>query len=173
MTQEFIQITQLISDNTQHDNVYQVQPRSNHVIIMHVGNMPKLYDININTIDLDTNLKCHIINKMYNTQLLNEQLLTSKPLVQIITILICLSNNGPRASLSFNFTPKTLPKQFISSKDNIINIPGQYSISLYLNNNKTVCLETLNNFEDNEAIMLKLCGYLFDENIINLILNDI
>ncbi len=168
---DFIKITDLKHSNINTEKkIYQVQPHKSSIVILHVGNMQKIYDINISTFNTPNNYTCHIINKIYDIDLLNEQLLNSNSQIQLITVLICLNkNNYPSAFLSFNFHPKKLETNYLSTKDNIIHIDGKYSISLHLNNKKIIKLEDVDEFIDNDNMMIKLYGLVFDEDVINLI----
>jgi hypothetical protein len=171
MSNNFINITQIKHNEINTGKpVYQVQPKKNSIIIMYVGNMSKIYDINISTFDTPNNFKCHMVNKIYDTESLNQQLFATESQIQLITILICINeNNYPSAYLSFNFHPTKLEKEYLSTKDNIIHINGNYSISLHFNNKKVIILDIINDFIDIDTIITNLCEVLIDEEVIDLI----
>jgi len=171
MSDNFINITEIKhTEINTGKKVYQVQPHKNSIVIMHVGNMPKIYDINISTFDTPNNFTCHMINKIYDIDSLNEQLLCTESQIQLITVLICINkNNYPSAFLSFNFHPKNLETEYLSTKDTNIHIDGHYSISLHLNNKKVIILDIIDEFIDIDDIMTSLCEALIDEEVINLI----
>lgn len=170
MSNNFINITQIKhTEINTGKKVYQVQPHKNSIVIMHVGNMPKIYDVNISTFDTN-NFTCHMVNKIYDIDLLNEQLLCAESQVQLITVLICINkNNYPSAFLSFNFHPVKLETEYLSTKDNVIHINGHYSISLHFNSKKLIVLDIITEFIDINDVMTTLCEILFDDEIINLI----
>lgn len=176
MSDSFINITKIKSTNTNDNSlkVFQVQPYKNSVTIMHVGNMVKLYDINMHTFDIGDKFMCHMVNKIYDIQLLWEKLLYVEPMIQIISILICEKNNNyPFAHLCINFHPifdninkDTIESTYLSSKDNIINIFGKYSISLHLKSGKMIYLDSDYEFLNRESMITDLAEYLLDDEII-------
>jgi len=182
MTDTFINITQIKSTNNDKlFKVYQIQPQINFATIMHVGNMEKLYDIELHAFNIEDKFTCHLVNKIYDLQLLCEELLCPEPKIQIICILICVAGNEyPFAHLTINFHvhPKfeeinkdTLELKHLSSKNNIINIIGKYSISLHFNNGKMVYLEENYEYVDKQTMVTDLCEYMLEEEIINLLNN--
>lgn len=179
MEDDFISITQIKSTtvlNQNDDNaikVYQIHPYQNYINIMHVGSMPKMYDINIHSFNISNSYTCYMVNKIYNISLLNEQLIQSYPLVELISVLYCVNNNNyPSAYLAINFHPQ-LEKEYLSSKDNIINIMGHYSISLHFNNGKAVIIDDNYEFDNKDSMLLELHNYATDTDIISLINNNI
>jgi len=187
MTDTFINITQIKpTNNDKLFKVYQIQPQINFATIMHVGNMEKLYDIELHTFNIEDKFTCHLVNKIYDLQLLCEELLCPESKIQILSILICtMGNDYPFAHLAINFhvypifeeinknilESKHLESKHLSSKDNIINIIGKYSISLHFNNGKMVYLEENYKYVDKQTMVTDLCEYMLEEEIINLLDN--
>jgi hypothetical protein len=173
MDNKFIPITELVQPN-KNLKVYQIQPHKNSSTIVHVGNMEKVYDIDIHTFEID-NLKCYITNKIYNLDLLCESLLLESPQIQIIDILYCVNdNNYPSAHLSINFHPtfsnidkNKLETIYITEKDKVVHIDGYYTISFHLNNGKVIILDDKYEFTDKDTMLVDLYEYANDEDVIN------
>jgi hypothetical protein len=175
-----------LSENNIQENgekVYQVQAFKNEkASIIHVGFMKKLNDILIETIELPTKYKCHIVSKVYNQTDLKQ--LEKTGTFEMIKILI-FSNNSVKlthiANLCLNFhTLDHIKKNIsiidiLSEKEKIEMLSGSYSISLHFKENnkfKFVKLETLDNFPGIENVFILLTEWLLCEEI-NDILNKL
>ena len=171
----YMHITELKPNNNNATvNVYQIQPQKNLATIMQVGILSKVCDINMHTFQIENKYTCHIINKIYDIELLQGNVLRDDPSIQILSIIICLNNNDyPFAHISINFHFEQIKdiQQNLSTKDNIIPISGSYSLSLHLNNGKMVYLESDYKFIDKKTMVTDLCEYITDPDILELLEN--
>ena len=65
----YINITDIkptLNNNT--IKVYQPQPQKTSIILMHVGNVSKVCDINMDTINIENKFTCHLVNKIYDIE---------------------------------------------------------------------------------------------------------
>ena len=147
--------------------VYQIQPQNNKATIMHVGNLSKIFDQNIKTFDIQK-FKCHMTSKIYDIDTLQPYLSIKQ--IPIINISICINNNNyPSAHLSYNFIPNNIGDEYVSTKENIILIDGNYTITLHLINGKYTTLETNIKYTNPQTMMDQLIAYLCDDSVMQMI----
>lgn len=170
---KMIPITELIPNNN--IKVYQIQPSQKSAKIMYVGDMQKLYDVNIHTFDVE-NLKCRMVNKIYNIDNLCENLLGDTCKIPLISVLYCVSDNCPMAFLSLNFHPGfgqinkiELETKYLSNENMMVMIDGHYTISLHFNNKKMIVLDDDYEYVDNDDMMRDLFGYANDSDVVEIV----
>jgi hypothetical protein len=168
-----IPITELIPNNT--IKVYQIQPSQKSAKIMHVGDLPKMYDVNIHTFEIE-NFKCTMVNKIYNMDNLCGNLLNDTFKISLISVLYCVNDNCPVAFVSLNFHPSfgkidknELESKYLSSENMIINIDGFFTLSLHLNNKKMIILDDDYEYQNNDDMMADLFGYANDNDVVEII----
>jgi|688.fasta_scaffold179882_2 hypothetical protein len=157
--------------------IYQIQGIQNNKkgVIMKVGLMKELNDVLIKKFDIPKNFRCFLISKIYDSKKLNEISKTCR--IQMIKMNICYYNNKKYnhiATLAYNFNTFVHIKNnqdiinFTSSKDNIKQLSGFYSVTLHFNengNNKFINIENQTIFPGNTEIMVLLTKYLLDKRV--------
>lgn len=168
-----IPITELLPNNI--IKVYQIQPSQKSAKIMHVGDMKHMYDVNIHTFDVE-NLKCCMVNKIYNMDNLCENLLNDAPKIPLISVLYCVNEKCPVAFVSLNFHPSfgqidksELENKYLSYENIVVKINGFFTISLHLNNKKMIVLDDDYEYQNNDVMMTDLFGYANDNDVIEII----
>lgn len=156
-------ITEIDHTKIEYKKIYQIQPHKDNIVIMHVGNMPSLHNVNIKTVDVNDFI-CHFVSKIYDEELL----MNTPDVLPIIQVLICINENKYNsAHLSYNFHTSD---RTTSTKDNINKIIGKYSISLHYNNKKIIIFDDIE-FIDYNTMIMDLYDLLLSDSIIAIIKN--